>query len=123
MAKTNLRTIAFGTYAAGTYQLPSINAGQSSTQFEIAITRSSFPNTTADVASLTVEGSDDSGATWQGLGGITLAGGVILDKSGNPTTESIYSAKFDNSKPASYQLRGTAVLFQQLTTGARLTVY
>jgi hypothetical protein len=123
MAKTNRRILPFGTYAAGSYALPSVNTGQASSQFEIAIDRSALPDTTDIVADIRIEGSDDNGATWQGLGGITLSGGAALDKQGTPLLESIYSAAFDNSKPGNYRLRGTAVLFQELTTGLRLTVY
>lgn len=122
MAKSNIATVPMGTYAAGTYNLGPVNAGKTATSFEVAIDRTAFPNTTDVVATLTIEGSDDNGSTWVGLGGISLTGGEIHDREGNVATESIYSATFDNSQPATYRLRATAVLFQELTTGLRLTV-
>lgn len=118
----NLKSIPVGTYPAGTYQLAATNIGKTATQFEVAIDRTAFPDTPDIVASLTLEGSDDNGKTWVSLGGITLAGGQVIDRSGNVAAESIYRVTFDNSEPSSYRIRGTAVLFQQLTTGARLTV-
>lgn len=124
MAKTNLRTLPFGTYAAGTYQLASINIGQNSSSFEVALDRTALPATPVDVASLTLEGSDDNGATWNQLVAGTLAGGAVVSPSGAVATESTFGASFDNStKPSQYRLRGSITLFQTLTTGARLTVF
>ena len=123
MAKTNVRTIPLGTYAAGTYEMASVSIGQQASSFEIAISRASLPNTSAVVASISIEGSDDGGSTWQALGGITLVGGVAHNPDGSVAAESSYAQHLDNSKPGTYKLRGSAVLFQQLTTSARLTVF
>jgi hypothetical protein len=123
VAKVNVRTIPFDTYAAGTYQLPSVNAGQASTEFELGITRTSLPDTSENVMSILLEGSDDNGATWQQLVSGTLAGGEVIDRQGNVATESTFGARYDNSKPGNYRLRGSVTLLQDLTTGARLTVY
>jgi hypothetical protein len=121
MAKTNRRVVPVGTYNAGVYQMPSIDIGQESSSFEIAIDVSAFPITTSVVAFLMIEGSDDAGATWQQL----ITGTLIGDNTGRdglPVTERVLQATFNNSQPASYRLRGTVTLFQTLTTGARLTV-
>lgn len=123
MAKTNVRTIAVALRQAGTYQLPNVQIGQVSSKFEIAISRDQLPDTPDDLASIAIEGSADGGVTWDGLGSITLSGGVFHDRSGAVIAESNYAVEFPSPQPATYRLRGTAVLFQAITAGLRLTVY
>lgn len=134
MAKTNVRTIAVALRQAGTYQLPNVQIGQVSSKFEIAISRDQLPDTLVDLASISIEGSADGGVTWDGLGSITLSGGVFHDRSGAVIAESNYAVEFrlndefgndlgPDPQPATYRLRGTAILFQAITAGLRLTVY
>jgi len=122
MAKTNRRTIPFGTYNAGTFKMPAITLGQPSTMVEIAVTATALPDTTQTLATIGMEGSDD-GATWDDLGGGTLTGEPFIDRSGAVATERFYRVPFGVVKPATYQFRATVTLNQRLTTGARLTVY
>jgi len=135
MAKTDIRAIAPALRQPRTYSLPNVRLGQSSSMFEIAISRDpSLTDNQVKVAQLSIEGSGDGGATWEFLGSCELNGGEVRGRAGNVLTESLYRIEFrltdaqgndlgPDSKPASYRLRGTAVLFVAATVGLRLTVY
>lgn len=136
MAKTNIRQIAPALRQPGSYSLPNVRLGQTSSMFEIAISRDpTLLDPQVLVATLGIEGSDDGGTTWTDLGSCTLNGGEIRDKQGVITTESVYRIEFrltdpatgadlgPDPKPASYRLRGNATLFVAATVGLRLTIY
>lgn len=123
MAKRNLRQIAAALRQPGVYPLPEIALGAPASEFEIAVTRDALPDSALGLlAQINIEGSDDGGASWSHLGGIGVTGGVSINKKGEIQTESVFTIKLSEEKPATYRVRGSAAIFQAITVGLRLTV-
>lgn len=114
--------------APGTYNLPSTKLPAEAQAITIAFERASLSLLVGPVAEINIEGSDDNGVTWVGLGGCTLEGGIAIGRDGQPLAETFYTVQFTDRDgnvipfPASYRVRGTVKLLQVCTAGAVVRV-
>lgn len=78
--------IITGTYVAGTYQATTVIPVNISTVMFIA-DRNSWPNTGADVITVTIDVSTDGGQNWTFYAGFTSAGGDIINDRGQTLSQ------------------------------------
>lgn len=121
---TNIITAPSVQRTPGVYNLPAIRLPTAAQSISIAIDRTNLAAIVGPVAAIGIEGSDDGGATWVGLGGCTLDGGVILKRDGSVLTETFYTVQFTDRDgviipfPDSYRVRATVTIVQTCTCGA-----
>lgn len=107
------QTVQPGAFNSPVYDVP---AGV--TRIEASVDRNAWPDTGADVVSVTVEQSLDGGNAWDLLVKFTSRGGVALDKLGNALARSYVIA---NVAPGS-KVRASAAVISAINTRVELLV-
>ena len=117
------QVIPTGDYAAGTHQSPVASLQAAQSHITIMADRNSWPDTGADVVSLTCDISFDGGSTFSFLAGFTARGGNLTNPfTGQPQTISSFSISVPQIGNANRQLRLNATLSTALNTAASVTV-
>ena len=119
MARTNAitqRTLAPGTYSFGPFSLTRNNAATQRSVYQLFCNRVSFPDTSENVARVTIEVSYDRGATWPDVYSLTFAGNPGIDPAtGLPATWCGVTIPTGPANNNTRRIRLTAEIFQAIT--------
>lgn len=119
MPESILTQATINNAAPGTRAIASFNPPDGIVAARFAFTRAQLSDTIQ--ISLSLDLSQNSGATWLPLCAASFVGGVALDAGGQPFVESFFKVPLPGPSTASTRVRGSVTFNERLTTTA--TIY